>query len=412
MIMDARPLVPARLAPGLRAVRAPVLGIAGRRALGLYVRVTALVMTMFLIIAWAIDLAEQLDGILARAEALERSPAGLLAIYLVYRMADIVTRLFPVACFIGLFASELYRLFNRETTILGAAGWSPRQTLLVVGVFALMAGAFQFTLERWLRPAAVFAQADLQLGGYGARFVEGRVSGKRWFVVDGNAIRAHVVRSATPHLTDLEVYRGVVAGDLRDVLVAERAEPTGRPGFWRFRNVHLWASLPGEDGRGGEGAGAGEAAGAGFAQRSLYMISRYDTLEVRLDLLPETLSYYDVPAFYLPQAPLEALAQESNPLKTPDVDAALWRRWAAFILPGAYALLGASLAPIAGSGRMVAPGRIVVLAMVGYFALVATKVSWAMGEIGALSGFTSSWMGVWLALAGVVVAQAILSRPH
>jgi len=406
MIMDARPLVPARLAPGAAGLGTPVLGIAGRRALGLYIRVTALVMTMFLIIAWAIDLAEQLDGILARAEALDRAPAGLLAVYLVYRMADIVTRLFPVACFIGLFASELYRLFNRETTILGAAGWSPRQTLLVVGVFALMAGAFQFTLERWLRPAAVFAQADLQLGGYGGRFAEGRVSGKRWFVVDGNAIRAHVVRSDTPHLTDLEVYRGVVAGDLRDVLVAERADPTGRPGFWRFRNVHLWASLPDAQDRGAE------AAGTDFAQRSLYMISRYDTLEVRLDLLPETLGYYDVPAFYLPQAPLEALAQDTNPLKTPDVEAALWRRWAAFILPGAYALLGASLAPIAGSGRMVAPGRIVVLAMVGYFALVATKVSWAMGEIGALSGFTSSWMGVWLALAGVVAAQAILSRPH
>ncbi|MBL6430974.1 MAG: hypothetical protein HPM95_06155 [Alphaproteobacteria bacterium] len=75
-------------------------------------------------------------------------------------------------------------------------------------------------------------------------------------------------------------------------------------------------------------------------------------------------------------------------------------------------MLGASLAPIAGSGRVISPGRIVGLALCGYFALVATKVSWAMGEIGALSGFTSSWIAVVFALVGTLVAQAVLSRPH
>ena len=149
-----------------------------------------------------------------------------------------------------------------------------------------------------------------------------------------------------------------------------------------------------------------------YAQTSLYLISQYPSLELRLDIVPEALSYYDIAAFYLPQAPLEVLARDSNPLKGPDVDAALWRRWAAFFLPGAYALLGASLAPVAGTGRVIAPLRILVLALAGYLALVATKVSWAMGEIGVLSGFTSSWLSIVLALVGVIVAQRMLSRPH
>ncbi|MAA98212.1 MAG: hypothetical protein CMN86_07930 [Stappia sp.] len=380
-----------------------VLGIAGRRALGAHLKAALLVMTMFLIIAWAIDLAQTLDDVLVRADELGQNRAGLLALYLGYRGVDIATRLFPVACFIGVFAAELMRLFGRETVILSAAGWSPRQTLAVVCMFAAMTGSVQFMLERWWRPAAVFAQADLGLGGYGRRFASGEIEGHRWFVVDGNVLRARVVRDTTPALADLELYRGVVAGDLKDVLVAGHAEPAERPGFWRLEDVALWSRLPGDGESGGESS---------YSQTSLYLISRYPTLELHLPLLPETLSYYDVPAFYLPQEPLERLSAPDNPLKGPDVDAALWRRWAALLLPGAYALLGASLAPIAGSGRIVAPARIVVLALCGYFALVATKVSWAMGEIGALSGFTSSWLSIALALAGTLIAQRVLARPH
>jgi lipopolysaccharide export LptBFGC system permease protein LptF len=368
-------------------------------------RASLLVMTMFLIVAWAIDLAQTLDQVTGRAAELGRSPALLLATYLGMRAVDIATRLFPVACFIGVFAAELYRLFGRETTVMGAAGWSPRQTLAVVCVFAVAAGAFQFSLERWWRPAAVFAQAQLELGGYGRRFASGDFDTPSWFVVNGGALRARVTRADAPELADVEFYRGVVAGDLRDVIVARRGEPSVRPGFWRFHEVDLWARLPGEE-------TVANGLAPSYAQTSLYLITQYPVLELRLDLLPEMLTYYDIPAFYLPQEPLERLSLETNPLKGPDVDAALWRRWAAFFLPGAYAMLGASLAPVAGAGRIVSPMRIVMLALCGYLALVATKVSWAMGEIGVLSGFTSSWLSIVLALLGVLVAQLMLSRPH
>lgn len=384
-------------------------GLAGRRVLRQHLGATLLVMTMFLIIAWAIDLAQSLDGVLDRADALGRNRAGLLALYLGYRGVDIATRLFPVACFIGVFAAELLRLFSRETVILAAAGWSPRQTLLVVCGFAVLAGGLQFGLERWWRPAAVFAQAELGLGAYGRRFATGEMEGQRWFVIDGNVVRAHVLRGESPSLAEVEIYRGVVAGDLRDVLVAARAAPTGRPGFWRLHDVALWSRLPSDQAAGSE---QGQAPPSGVSHTSLYLVSRYAELELRLSLLPESLRFHDIPAFYLPQAPLERLADAANPLKGPDVDAALWRRWAALLLPGAYAALGASLAPIAGSGRIVAPARIVALALCGYFALVATKISWAMGEIGALSGFVSSWLSIGLALAGVLVAQRLLVRPH
>ncbi|WP_186398074.1 LptF/LptG family permease [Stappia sp. P2PMeth1] len=386
--------------------RTPVLGLIGRRILFTHLKAAALVMTMFLIVAFAIDLAQTLDGVLARADELGRSRAALVATYLGFRAVDIATRLFPVACFIGVFAAELMRLFNRETTVIAAAGWSPRQTLVVVCLFAALTGALQVSLERWWRPAAVFAQAGLQLGGYGRRFADGELGEPSWFVVNGAALKARVIRSATPALADIELYRGVVAGDLRDVIVARHGEPGERPGFWRFTDVDLWARLPAEE------VPRSDGTPPAFAQTSLYLISQYPSLELRLDIVPEALTYYDIAAFYLPQAPLEVLARDSNPLKGPDVDAALWRRWAAFFLPGAYALLGASLAPVAGAGRVVSPLRILVLALAGYLALVATKVSWAMGEIGVLSGFTSSWLSIALALAGVVVAQRMLSRPH
>ena len=48
--------------------------------------------------------------------------------------------------------------------------------------FACLSGASQGSLERWWRPAAVFAQADLELGAYGGRFKRGVLAEKRWLV--------------------------------------------------------------------------------------------------------------------------------------------------------------------------------------------------------------------------------------
>ncbi|MXN64641.1 LptF/LptG family permease [Stappia sp. GBMRC 2046] len=371
-----------------------IFGISGRRALKLYTLSVATVMALFLVIAWSIDLAENFDDVVEVAARNELNASWLLARYLVYRMADIVTRLLPVACFIGLFIAEMWRTIRLESTIMAASGWSPVQTLLVVTIFGVGVGALQFSLERDLRPAAIFAQVDLETGSYARRFKRGVSDEARWFVVGRDILRAHVKSDGEPEFRDLELYRGAGKGDLQDVVVAERAIPTDRYNIWQLRDAYLWARLPGRP----------SAGDSRPASDKFFLVSRYATLELEIDLLPVQLEYHGVPAFYLPEKALRELEYARHAVKESEVSSARARRTASAVLPGSFALLGASLAPLAGSGRVRSVWKMLMLLLCGYAALVTLKVFWALGELGAVSAPVSAWFAVVAALAGTLAA--------
>lgn len=383
-----------RLSGGLRAVT----GIAGRRALRLYLSVAALVMLLFLVTAWSIDLAKSFDEVAEVANSRGAALGPVLARYLLYRGVDIVTRLLPVACFIALFVAEFWRLNRLESTILSAAGRSPLQTLAVVAVFGMIVGAVQVGLEKAWRPTAVFAQVDLGAGSYANRFKRG-LTGARWFVVDSDVLRARVKSDDEPELQDIELYRGAVDGRLKDVIIAGRAVPTAVPDIWQLFDVDHWGPLP---------AAKGEEQGD---SSPFYLLSHYRSLELRLDLLPVQLTYLGVPAFYLPSQALGEMDAARYAVKKAEVESAAARRVAAAFLPGAFALLGASLAPIAGAGRVRSLTRILLLVMCGYAALVTLKVFWALGELGTVSATVAAWFAIAAALAGTALAVFRQRRP-
>ncbi|NRG16652.1 LptF/LptG family permease [Rhizobiales bacterium] len=379
---------------------AAIFGISGRRALKLYALSVAMVMALFLVIAWSIDLAGNFDDVVETAKRDGLNTGWLLARYLVYRMADIVTRLFPVACFIGLFLAEMWRMIRLESTIMAASGWSPVQTLLVVALFGAGAGVLQFSLERDLRPAAIFAQVDLDVGSYAKRFKRGVSEEQRWFVVGNDILRARVKSDNEPELSELELYRGAGDGKLQDVLIAERAVPTGEDNIWQLQNAYLWARLPGQ-------SAVGESR---VVSDAFYLVSRYATLDLEIDLLPVQLEYHGVAAFYLPEAALRELEHARYAIAASEVASARARRAASAVLPGSFALLGASLAPLAGSGRIRSVRKILILLLCGYAALVTLKVFWALGELGAVSAPVSAWFAVAAALAGTLAATWWQSR--
>ncbi|GEM_PF-4332852 len=340
------------------------VGISARRVLRLYLLLSGLMMFILLMIALTIDMAKYLPDVRLKAENMDQPLAQVLLPYLGYRAVDIVTRLLPMACFLGLFLAEILRAFRLERIILAFAGFSPVKSLPVILLFAILVGSIEAALETRLRPWAVFAQVDLGLGAYGRRFDPQLSENPVWFVIGDTAIRARILRGEAPELRDIEMFRGLDQSRLTSVLVAARATPGGADKTWRFEYVTEWQADA--DGR-------------------RYKMQKTPVREITLELLPEQVRYYNIDSYYLPTKDLNRIATMHDAETASDADTAIWRRWSAFLLPGAFAFLGASLAQVGYRARRASVVPLIFYALVGYLSIVSVKVLWALGELGVLA---------------------------
>lgn len=343
---------------------APFTAIATRRALTDYLKFVGLVLFILLTIAYTIDLAEHFPRIRRTADHRGVSLPSLLGPYLAQRGADIVTRMLPVAIFFGTFLAEIARRLRLETVILAAAGASRLRAHAGVIWLALLLGGANWALEAHLRPAAIWAQVETGLGDYASRFKRSWRH-EVWFVLGDTAIRADVLRDANPEMRNLLIFDGVRSAQLGTITGAERAVPTATPYIWHLTGVTRW-----------------EAVFEGNAR-----ISRQDSADMVLELIPEQLQYRRVAPFYLPNEPLRRLAALRAPPEGLEaaVASARWRRWTAWILPGIIALLGASMAHPGFDGRRVLIPRLIALAVFGYAYVVSIRAFWTLGELGSLA---------------------------
>lgn len=362
--------------------------IATLRAARYQLSAIALVMLLLLAVAWSIDLADKFADVREASRTRGVPLASLLAPYMVYRAVDIVTRLLPIACFVAIFLAEIAPRWRLESVVFTAAGMSPLQSLAPALVAAAVVGGVQLGLEAWGRPAAVFAQVELGLGSYADRFKRGVSQDKEWFLSGPDAITGRVVSDDNPELREVELFRGYAGERLEQVVMAARAEPADLPNRWLLLDAVVWDRQPD---------------GATYLQR------QETFLEVDLAMIPEQLTYFDVPAFYLPNAPLAKLAGMRDLPQIADVDLAIWRRWSAFFLPGAFLLLGASLAQNVWNGRMPSPLRIAAFGLAGYAAVVSVRILWSMGELGALPAAFAAWATIVAALIATALIQFMRS---
>jgi len=339
-----------------------LFGIAARRALMDYVRMTGLILFILLITAWTIDLAQNFPRIRTDATRREVSVVSIVFPYLGYRAVDIITRMLPMACFFGVFAAEIMRRFRLETVILKAAGASPLRLLGAVLLFAIVTGALQTRLEQSWRPAAIQAQVALGHGSYARRFRQDWRLTNDWLVSGDTAVRARLRRDTPPAMRDVLIFTGINAPELKTIYAAERVVPGDTPYEWRLQKGSKWQAT--------DGAETSES---------------FDELTLTLDLIPEQISFVAVPAFYIPSEPLRAIATMRNAPTAAAADVAIWRRLTAWTLPGTFALLAFLLVSFGFSGRTANYPRLIALAFLGYVSVVSVKVFWALGELGAVA---------------------------
>ncbi len=369
------------------------IGTAARQIILLHLRMIGFVMFVLLTVAIAIDLTNNLEDVRRHAEQTGAPFVPLLPESLGYRAIDIVTRLLPMASLAGAFLPELFRHQRMENVILSAAGAGPSLVYGALLTVALLIGSVQASLEGWLRPTAIWAQVDLDLGSYAGRFRRGLI-GPEWFTDETRAIRATVMRSDVPELRDVMVFDGIEQETLNSIVFAETAVPGDTPTAWILRDVVLWKGEPG----------------------AVMQPEQLESLEMVFPLLPTHLQYHGVLGFYLPSAPLREIADFRERAQWADAETAVARRYLAFLLPGVFAFLGATLSQAARSGRFISWWRLLPLGTTGYVTLVSVKSFWALGEFGVLAPWFSAGAPLVFAfLLACLIQLALMGRlypPH
>lgn len=344
-----------------------------------------------LIVAMTLDLAPRAEWIASQAPS-RGAPALVLHFlwYLALRMADLIGNLLPLACFMGLFWSEITLTQSRERVVIWNGGRSPLQTLVPLAILGVAFGALQVTALSVLRPGAVAIQIEQNLGEYGRRF-DRRLhrEARQWISLPSHLIQARVDYRAS-RLVDVQVFEFSDTGRLNGRIEAASAEPTGTPGRWRFHSGSRWDAP--------DAAPTSQPTDTGATRR-------FDIEEDDLPVDPLWLASFGIDARYLPNGVVASLATRAD---IPDASGyRTWRqvRVAQFFLPFGMLLLASCLATALIAQRT-AFKPMILIGLAGYFLYVSNNVVVWLGEYGQLPAIFAAWL---MPLAMVASGLALMT---
>lgn len=347
------------------------------------------VQMILLLVAISIDLAKYFDQVMssaADADLLGR--IGLLAHYLGLRVIDIETRLLPIGVFVGVLMFEVWSILTRRRAIHWVSGRHPLRVLVPATAVGLVFGLLQYQMDVSWRPWAVLTQAAEKLGAYGERYERGATRKSVWIRSADRLVRARVRFGPPAELVEVEMFRLDEAGRIREVLRAERAEPTGWADLWRFHGTTAWTRDPENP-------------------ASMRVTVRPRDELVAIPLHPLAVTYLGLPAKYVPDDDLRAIvASKTDMLVGADHRVWLEVRRANALMPLAMALLATVVSLFAGATRPTLT-TLVGCAFAGYALHVGNRVFVAAGELERLEPVLAAWGPVLAALAAVPLLAAI-----
>ncbi|WP_296575666.1 LptF/LptG family permease [Phreatobacter sp.] len=370
----------------------------GLVAFGTYTRTLTLahashigtVVAALLIVALTLDLAARANQVVAQASGGVPGLILHMGWYLLLRICDLIGNLLPLACFMGLFWSEITLTQSRERIVIWNGGRSPLQSLMPIAVLGVLLGALQVTALAVLRPTAVGIQIETQLGGHGEWFDRQlKPEERRWIVLPNHMVQARIdYRNRT--LVDVQLFELSEAGRLAGRMAAASAVPADVPGIWIFRNGSRWTAPA-------EGAPS-PAQGTGTARR-------FAEERIALPLEPLWLANLGIDARYLPQPTLSQLASIKG-LNEPSYQAWWHVRIAQAVLPLGMMLMASALAMTLLAQRTLFRPMILI-GLAGYFLYVTNNIVVWLGEYGQLPPLLAAWL---MPLAMIVTALGLMMR--
>lgn len=351
------------------------------------------VQVVLLLIAISIDLARYFDQVMSMADGGGLARTLLLARYLGLRTVDIVTRLLPIAVFVGVLSFEVWSILTRRRAIQWISGRNPLRVLGPTVAVGAMFGALQWGLDTEWRPRAVLTQAAERLGGFGERYERSRPRKDVWIFAGERLIHSQVRFGPPSELIDVDLFRLGDKGRIREVVRAPRAEPTPAAGLWRFHGSTRWVEDPEQP-------------------ATMRIVPSPIEALIPVPLDPLAVTYLGLPAKLVPDDDLRAIvASPTGTLVSADHRVWIEVRKANALLPLAMALLATSVSFFAGARR---PGLVVLTlcSLAGYAVHVADRVFVAAGELEGISPAAAAWVPVAATLAAVPVLITIAALRH
>lgn len=226
-------------APLARALKLALTGIETRYVTALYLHRVGLVGFVIATTVLAIDIAGNLDRVLAAAgpEAPAAGPARI-ALYLLLRLAYNAPAILPLATAVGIVWAEVSLARSHERTILANTGRSPLVSLVPALLVGLLVGAAQFAALDLLRPLSVEAQGQMGFRAYGPR-LSGPDRQPRWVTLDRAILHARIgFADGEALLQDVTLY--TLDSQLRLESIQRAAQARLADGGLDFENPQRW----------------------------------------------------------------------------------------------------------------------------------------------------------------------------
>jgi lipopolysaccharide export system permease protein len=379
---------PAAFTAGKKRSLAAPFGEYARHMTSQYLQYTALTLVCLLAIALTVDLSQWLGRLIADPRT-EGTPQTALFVgrYLLLRTPDILGRLLPFACFLGVVWCEVTAILSGQRITIWLTGRSPAQCLAPVVVIGIMGGIGQYVLETHLRPMVVRVQIDENIGEFGQRFDRSDKKNLEWLFAGNDVIRAQISFLPKPTMRNLLLIRSGPDGRVSQVVTADRAV-LDRDGAWTLdagRSLPL-VTTP---------SNGGNLATPNVASSNL------DRMQLSVD--PLWLEYQGIDAKYLPQRVLDDLATRPNPTYAVQ-EYRTWRsvRIGNAVAPFGMALMAATLAMVLLPNAIRIDG-VLVIALAGYGSMVAMRSLYSLGERGVIH----PWVAGWLAVVTMIAVSAL-----
>lgn len=356
-----------------------------RYVVRVYLQHVLVIAAGLIITALCIDVSAQMSAILdAPPAATGIDVVWRILWYLSLRSVDIGTKLLPVCCFLGVLSAEAAMTLGRERLVIWGSGRTPFQCVMPALLLGIVFGCALFSMDVYLRPLSMAAQAAGRLGEDGERYSRTPSGKPNWFAAGDRIVSAVLDFGPPPRLSDVMLYQVSGDGHLLRVVSARSATPQDGSAEWRLEEGRQWSP-----------------AGNGSAPNN----DRVETFDLGLN--PVWLSQLGLSPMYLPQPTLRALAGIEDAIDHRD-EYRMWLylRYNDLVLPACMMLLASSLA-LAIFGRGFTFERVFVLAMAGYSVHVLIRAFTLLGGQGKLAPGLAAFLAPALALLAAIVVLVL-----
>lgn len=362
-----------------------------------------IVVVAILGVVTALNISQEIALVWAEGAATSRfAAAARTGSYVLYRILDNGSQVFPVAFVLGVAWAEIAHAQSGRKTMVRTVGLSHLQGSAALLIIVAVSVPVQFMLDNVVRPYAFMSLSLEGLGEYGWDYARQRENRMTWLSFGDTILQVRMQDDPDPVLRDATLYRFSSQGDLKGLTHAQslqRGPNPGEPG-WHLLAARSWELLA-----------PGTIDGVADDPDGMAKPTAFGVLDLDFPINSLWLEYRGIAPKYIP---LRDLAELARQIGIPD-DAPKYREWlhirsAQALNPGLIALsvCGVFFLLLDRFGLLRAAGAMIVTS---YVSITITRVMAVVAEHQAMPVAMAVWLPPLVLLAASIsIFVAIRNR--